>query len=279
MDRQWDQPYGALILMVALMISIDKALPSRPAFRPEVELAILAGITGLVSPSLLPSLCLALVLSIRKRVSMQNWRLASLLSVVIVAAFLVPWGLRNEIELGSVVLTRSNFRLELAAGNQDGATGASGTPGQYPHDSAVAARHLAAVGEVAYMAEMRRAAMDWIAAQPAGFARLTLARLQLLLLPPTSIGGWTPLPGAALGTALVVLFTIAKLAAILVKIRRRERVWLWLIYCFLPLAPYVITHVNERYGFPVFFTSVLLICSSLEQMIAGVRGHSRPAAG
>lgn len=187
--RQWDQPFSALILMGSLLIASDPALSRRPRHRPEFMLAGLTGLAGLISPSALPTLLVTLALTIWNRTRFRDAR-TLLLSVIVVGGMMAPWGLRNQTALGHFILTRSNFGLELAIGNRDGANGRSGVDSTlHPHDAPAAAQRIAGIGEAAYMVEMTGVAKSWITAHPAEFAMITLTRLRLLLLPDESILG------------------------------------------------------------------------------------------
>ena len=273
--RQWDQPFAALILIGSLLVASDPALARRPRYWPEAALAGLTGLAGTVSPSALPTLLLTLALVLWTRTRLRDAR-TMLLSALVVGAMVVPWGLRNQVELGHFILTRSNFGLELAIGNRDAATGRSDVVAtMHPHDSPAAAERVASIGEVAYMAEMSAAAKGWIVTHPAAFAHLTLIRLRLLFLPDGSILGWDPIFGARGAGLLLTGFAVLRLLALAIVVVRWRQPVLWLAHCALPLAPYALTHVNARYEFPIMFTSVCLICTGVDLCL---RSRSRPVA-
>ena len=106
--------------------------------------AVLAGLGGLFSPSLLPSLLIGTAYVMPPRRQTRRAVAVGLLGVAILAAFLLPWGVRNSRELGIFTVTRSNFGLELAIGNNDEAAGAPAMTGQiHPYESLDAARLVA----------------------------------------------------------------------------------------------------------------------------------------
>jgi hypothetical protein len=261
--RQWDQPFAAVILMASLLITADPRLEFRPRFQPERLLALLVGLSATMTPMATPTLLVALVYSMWVRAGIRDWRCV-LQASFIIAIFIVPWGLRNHAELGKFILTRSNFGLELAVGNHDGATGRSSDELHiHPHESLAAAQRVAQIGEVPFMAEMSDRAKRWIAEHPFAFIKLTLTRLRLLVLPDGSILPWDPIFGHEWLALLIGALAVLRLAALLLILALRARPMLWFGHCYLPLAPYLITHVNYRYEYPVFFTSVCMVCTGI----------------
>jgi hypothetical protein len=261
--RQWDQPFAAVILMASLLITADPDLVFRPRFHPERKLALLAGLSATMTPMALPTLLVALVYVMWARAGLRDWRCA-LQASFIIAIFVAPWGLRNQVELGKFILTRSNFGLELALGNHDGATGQSNDDLHiHPHESLAAAQRVAQIGEVPFMTEMSARATRWIAGHPLTFIKLTLTRLRLLVLPDGSILAWDPIFGHRLLALLIGGFAVLRLIAFLLILALRARPLLWFGHCYLPLAPYLITHVNYRYEYPVFFTSACMVCTGI----------------
>lgn len=277
--RQWDQPFAAATLVASLLASFDPAVRDRPAYWLEARMAGLTGIAALVSPSAVPTLIYTSLYLLWVRRHLRPVR-AGLLWLVIVGVCVIPWGLRNQAELGHFVLTRSNFPLELAVGNHDGATGRSSTDVKvHPHDSVAAAHRVAEVGEVAYMTELKAQVIEWIRAHPADFVRLTVTRIRLLIAPDGSIVGWDPLFGAAGVAGLTLAFAIVRLLAAALVLAFGQHRLLWLAHCVLPLAPYAVTHVSMRYEYSVLFTSICLICTAVhlgqERLVRRVRS---PAA-
>ena len=276
-NRQWDQPFSALILVCGWFVFERSRATARPA-RAEAMLAALTGIGTLFSPALLPPLLLSLGGMIRRRAPRRRPR-AVLLAGIVVAAFLLPWGLRNQAVLGQFILTRSNGPLELATGNGPGTDGASGsgdTAFLHPHDSPGAARAVVQLGELGYMQAMRARALGWIAAHPWRFLVVTLRRILLTWLPTPEMVPWHPLVGATLAWGAVLTFGVLRLGALGAAVALRERPLAGLTYAVLPLAPYFVTHVNIRYLYLVYFTSVVLIAVVLDR-IGGGPAHPRGA--
>src|SRR5262249_17462374 len=98
----------------------------------------------------------------------------------------------------------------------------------------------------------------WIIDHPATFAGLTVERCRLFWFPPPDL--WSPSTGARLlraGTSS--LLTLGMIAALIAAfVRRAPARWLLLSIAVGPALPYLITHVNPRYLYPVLWLSALL---------------------
>jgi hypothetical protein len=272
--RLWDQPWSAVVVLCALFVLLDAIRHDRPAWRPEIKLALLGGIGGLLSPAVLPPVVMGLLIMVRARRAKQSqWR-ALALTASIVAVLLVPWGIRNEIQLGKFILTRSGFGLELATGNQDGATGYSTLGGPiHPFMDREAAERLVAVGEARYMDEMTRLGMGWIAAHPMEAASLAARRVWFSFVPPEAMIAWMPVLQIDGRWLVFAVFGLLKLGALVRVMIAGPMRLVWLSFCVLPLAPYFISHLDLRFEFIVFFPTVCMIATA----IAGERNRVKAA--
>lgn len=263
--RQWDQPYGALILVFALFV-FERVRTTRRKYLPVLLLSGLAVFSSLFSPAVIPTIfcCIALSVYLRRHYERPALSIA-IASAILVCGFL-PWGIRNALLLGKFILTRSNFGLELALGNRTGALrhilshgGGVITTSIHPHDNLAAARELARIGEVHYMARMQRLAISWIEAHPLKFIELTLLRIRFLVLPLFHSVKWSPLLGGRLAGGMIIGFGILKLFSYVINAIYTRYLLMLLLFCGLPQLPYVVTHVNSRYAFVVQFTSIVFI--------------------
>ena len=263
--HDWEEPFSSILLIYGWLVLEKFRATAKQGLI--AVMALLTGFGGLLSPVLLPSLFLALLLMLWWSYARQGRALPGvarrgILSALIIAVFLVPWGIRNDILLGKFIITRSNFGLELAVGNQPGAQGPTGigwTAPIHPSVSLQAARQVQVIGEVRYMARMTKLAKHWILADPARFVRLTLTRIRISFLPEQDMKIWFPVIGSAIGLALLWLFGILKLFAIAGSLILRIRPIEMLLFTLLPLAPYFITHVYLRYEIPSIFPSMVLM--------------------
>jgi hypothetical protein len=180
-------------------------------------------------------------------------------------AVCLPWIVRNQIVLGTAQL-RPNFGVELRMGNNDTANGRP-VPFRY-HPSHVDEELdlYRRLGEADYARDNTRRALSWIASNPGRFLELSLRRTQIFwlgelpsrdprrtdhLAPGRDPRSWLKF-GAFLATGAGAL-----LALLLLDLRGSQR---WLVTSAVCLygLPYFVTHVSERYRFPIDPLVVLL---------------------
>lgn len=289
---QYDQPPAALILATGWLAVVRVRKGSLAPRQGGVMLGLLAAAGALISPTTLPPILLGMAWLSWQRLRGAlgpGWWAGAALGIVLVAAGLLGWGLRNERELGAFIVTRSNFGLELAQGNAPPeavlppgmSAEALGSRAQVeasidrlaPLRNLAMARELARVGEVAFMRGMLHQALDWIRADIPGFLLRCLNRLRIWLLPPLEpdyVPVVGPVPPWLVNLALGVLTLPALLALTVLGRPVVEPV----LFVLLPMAPYMITHVNPRYTYLVFFTTVALVLLAADAVLRRV---ARPA--
>lgn len=170
----------------------------------------------------------------------------------------LPWMVRNELALGTPAL-RTNFGVALRLGNGEAASGAPVPFREHPALDAAELARLRALGEVGYDRDSRSRALAWIGAHPARFARLSAERLRGFWLgrwPDRQRGTEEQIePGGdweswlGYGTFLV-LAALALGGALAGAAQPAARALLGgaaLLYG----IPYCLTHVSERYRFPI----------------------------
>lgn len=244
-------------------------------------MALLAAFTFFTSPPVGAALylCCAIVLL---RLPVQRWPGAVLMATAALALFIVPWGLRNQRQLGEAVWLRSNFGLELALANHsaaiDPADPAAVMRGRldaiHPFRSAAnLARMQAAGGEVAYARALGVETRAWIAAHPADFLRLCARHLAEYFVPPA--WQWRvvypQLPAdtqAAVHGGIAIAGLLGALAALL---RQPQRYRLALIMLLVPALPYVITQPNLRYHYLLFGLLVMFAADLLGRLHRALR--------
>lgn len=216
-------------------------------------------------------------------------RAAGAVAFALVAALVcLPWAWRNARVLGTWQL-RSNLGVELRIGNHARANGHPEPLKVHPSHVEDELARYRELGEVPYAADSKRRAFEWIRSDPLGFVALTALRVELFWVgraPP-----FDPRVSAGQGAArdpkswlkwLVFASTGALALASLVRRRSslalRSRLLLGaLVLCFG--GPYYLTHVSERYRFPIDPLLVLLAAVLVHDLLPGSRRNSTPAGG
>ncbi|MFT4057214.1 MAG: glycosyltransferase family 39 protein [Novosphingobium sp.] len=191
-----------------------------------------------------------------------------LLVLALAALTVLPWTVRNEVQLGHWIAVSTNGGYTLLTGNHDTATG------DYTPDAPVVKELMARPGldEVARDAEARRLGMAWITAHPERFLKLAPKKFLRLWLPDGE-AEWAYQGGApgyatfelayravrVLNQGYYVVLMAAFAIAFFVMIARRRRDgqrWIgwWLLPYGIALYPTLICLVfsgQSRFHYPV----------------------------
>lgn len=200
---------------------------------------------------------------------------AKALAAFLACAFAVclPWMLRNRFALGSFSL-RPNFGVELRIGNHDEATGRPLAFLFHPSHVAGELELYRELGEVGYSDENMQRALAWIRAHPRAFAALTLHRARLFWLSEAPADDPRRAASAAPGSDLqgwikFLAYAATSAGALLALARWRGAGDARLLFAgTLALfgVPYYLSHVSERYRFPIDPLLVLLDAVLLLQL-------------
>ena len=181
-DGDWETPYTALFLTSLVPITIELWKRKSFTMRKAVGHGLFWGVGLLFASVLLPLLPVLTAIGFwfLRRTDTSRYARFVLVEVVVVAACLTPWILRNERALGAPIATRSNLGLELRVSNNDDATAdqrANLLRGVYdkyhPLQNAEEAKRVRQLGEVNYNKWANAQAMDWIHSHPKRFLTLT----------------------------------------------------------------------------------------------------------
>ncbi len=173
--RVWETTLGTLLMMLLVLV----VLRVRDGARGWAwfGIGVLCGLTALSNPAMTSVLpCWALWLWLRQR--RRGLRPFRSLALALVACLLTvtPWFVRNYRVFHRFVPFRTNFGLELQIGNNPVTLGGPVYdlhPIQNPREFA----RYKQLGEMAYMAAKKQQALNFIAAHPGRFVRLTLSRV------------------------------------------------------------------------------------------------------
>jgi len=256
-----DGPFVALALLVLIWVVMrlwrDGSWQTRTPWR----FFLFCGFCGLLSPTLLPVMggfLIAGAIACPPKTRPRYFRQAAL-AVAGILLFLLPWAIRNDLELGAPVLTRSNFGIEFWVSNGPGRT--FDHPKNYgtyhPSTNVFEAAKVAELGEVEYSRVKLAEGMEWVRANPRGFLRLTGQRIAAWWFPPH--------PPILLAPKLVLM--LAAFAGLWLMFRSRPVVACLFLITWLTFPDvYYVIHWTSRYRFPMEWQIVL--CASVALLAA-----------
>jgi 4-amino-4-deoxy-L-arabinose transferase-like glycosyltransferase len=242
---------AALMLALLLVGMIGRWRKARASFRTSILLGLGWGIAFHIKPALLPIFVGCLGFELWWRKNRGNWTRTGVMVLAVMIACL-PWALRNYVTFGEVFFIRSNLGLELRVGNNDLAEAAMEVMDRrpvFPRHPAVQvteARLLQKIGEMEYMRQAQREALEWMQENPTEFLQLTALRFVYYWFGPL----FQPI------TVTKIAYTLLSVAAILGLWRwRRDLDPPQLAAVLIPLTTfgliyYIVTYM-PRYRIPV----------------------------
>lgn len=261
--RIWEGGLSALLALANLWLIVTLDKRETIATQPLLLAAALSAVTFFVSPTtgLAIDACWAW-LALRRLPFPRALAFAATAAAAL-ALLLAPWVLRNAQVMGSPVLLRDNFGLEIAMANYPGALDPADPRAEtlararaiHPYQNPQAlARLRAAGGEVAYAQALGRETRAWIAAHPLDFARLALRHYRQFYFPDRwqgALTNWGAFPTLRIEMIrLVAAFGLLGLAVGLV--RRRRYYGLFALYLALAGLPYALVLPIPRYAYVVW---------------------------
>ena len=278
----WEAPYTAIALMLLSVVMFRIYREKNFKLKRAVLAGFAWGIGVLFAPVLLPIFAIsvavgALFASNREQLGYLRFCAVELL---LVAACLAPWAIRNDRALGAPVIARTNLGIELRISNNDLASADEHVnfdhglyqkyhPLQNPREAAL----LRQMGEIAYNEHAEQQALTWIRAHPGKFVELSMQRARLFWF-------YTPHNVDLLQQIKYFLLALIHVLGLfgLVYLFRRNRiaaVVLSLILVVYPLPNYLI-HVGPRQSYPVDWILVLLMFSLMVPLSDTWRRRRRP---
>jgi 4-amino-4-deoxy-L-arabinose transferase-like glycosyltransferase len=172
--RVWD--YALTGLLFTTCFYFAQRLHRQKRLLAWLGFGLVYGVAALANPSVLtmfPVFLLLAVLEMRR--SDKRWVLRCTVAAAGLIAVLTPWTIHNCRALHFAGPVRDNFWLECWAGN-NGDTFESNAVWAHPASNPVEMQRFQAVGEIAYIAEKKALAMNFIEHNPMFFAGLSLRR-------------------------------------------------------------------------------------------------------
>ncbi|MFI5182876.1 MAG: ArnT family glycosyltransferase [Vicinamibacteria bacterium] len=261
----WDTNLTACLLLLVFLLTVR--LGRSPSGRLWAGFGLAWGLLALCNPAALAfgptSWAWACLRSWRPRSSF----VAPLGAALVALSCVTPWLVRNYEVFGEPVFIRGNFGAELRLGNAPGGLGtwaASLHPTQSPREL----DRYRQMGELSYVAEKRREAIDAILGQPALFWTNTARRAYWFWFGMTRDDPDLPPLLRNFGYAVAFLLSLAGLG-LMVRRRKPESLLFAGLFALFPVV-YYITFVTTRYRHPIEPEMMLLIVYTLSTF--GARG-------
>jgi hypothetical protein len=191
----------------------------------------------------------------------RRWRTGkqSLLGVGLAAIFFIaaiaPWVVRNYETFDKFIFIRSNFGAELRLGNGPGADG-TWMSYLHPTQNALALQQYEQMGEIAYVAERKREALEFIRADYGRFAWISFKRFVYYWAgrPRSSEKSAVVDNSAFLASSILAFWGLGRALR-----KHQPRAWLffWLILCYPTIYYFIYPH--SRYRHPVEPMMAILI--------------------
>jgi hypothetical protein len=207
------------------------------------------------------------------RLSQQGVALGHAISACALGFLLIltPWLVRNYLTFGEFVFIKSNFGLELHLGNYEGSTGLSGRGVLHPAGNDREFERFRQMGELSYVKESKRQALEFIVAQPGTFVWLTLRRVVYFWTGNAQLLQIFSLSGR-FEAARYILFSLVSVLAFwgLFSAFRNGHPAVPLFAIILIVFPlvYYVTHPTPRYRHPIEPAMVLLAVYAMRELLS-----------
>jgi len=250
----WETSLAAFLLAIIFWLTLE--LEILDSVTPWIAFGLLWGVAVLTNTSLVTFLPASGLWAWYQRWKAGKRSLAGVaLAAIFFAATIAPWLVRNYEVFGKFIFIRSNFGAELRLGNGPGADG-TWMSYLHPTQNALALQQYEHMGEIAYVAERKREALDFIRADYGRFAWISFKRF---------VYYWAGRPRSSEMSALVdnSAFLASSILAFwgLARALRKHRpgAWLffWLILCYPAIYYFVYPH--SRYRHPIEPSVAILI--------------------
>ncbi len=174
----WDTTFTPLVLSLIFLVALEMAFEKEewPGLQGWMIFGALWGVGALANPSMLTFLPFCGLWIWRQRFKRDLPSLAGVAaSSVIFFLVLSPWLIRNYEVFGRFVFLRDDFGLQLRLGNWKGADGMLMAYLQ-PSQNKLEFEKFQRMGELAYSADCKRLAVEWIGGNPGRFVVVSLKR-------------------------------------------------------------------------------------------------------
>jgi 4-amino-4-deoxy-L-arabinose transferase-like glycosyltransferase len=257
----WDTTFTPLMLSLIFLVSLE--LQHWPGWRGWALFGALWGVGALANPAMLSFLPFCGLWIWRQRYRSSLPSLASVvLSSFVFFVILSPWLIRNYEAFGRFVFIRDDFGLQFRLGNNNMADGMLIATLQ-PNLNKLELEKFQRMGEIAYEADCRRLAFDWIRSHPKRFALISLKRFFYFWngvpRPTDSIVPWDFRGSLFLASSVLALWGLRRALR-----QKRPGAWLFggLIATYPTVYYFVFPHARYRHPLePELFVLIMfLLC-------------------
>ncbi len=259
----WDTTFTPLVLACTFLLALE--LVDWPGLSGWILFGALYGVGALANPTMLMFLPVCGLWIWRQRYRNGLASLAGvILSSVTFFAVLAPWLIRNYEVFGHFVFIRDDFGLQFRLGNGPYADGML-MPYLQPNLNKIELGKFQHMGELAYAAECKRSAFDWIRANPGRLAVISMKRFFYFwngVPRPTSSVGWIDFRSSAfLATSVLAIWG-------LVRALRQKRpgasLFAWLIIAYPAVYYFVFPHARYRHPMePELLVLIMFVFSEM----------------
>jgi 4-amino-4-deoxy-L-arabinose transferase-like glycosyltransferase len=267
----WDTTFTPLILALIFLVALE--LEDWPGLRGWILFGALFAVGALANPTMLAFLPFCGLWAWRQRSRRGLPSLAGVvLSSFIFFLVLSPWLVRNYKAFGRVVFIRDDFGLQLRLGNNKLADGMLIATLQ-PNLNQPELEKFERLGELAYEAECRRLAFEWIHANPSRFAIISLKRFFYywngVPRPTDSNAPWDFRSSLFLASSVLAIWGLGRAL-------RQKRPGTWLFAGLVLTYPtvYYFVYPHARYRHPIepelIILMVFLLCEARSRTTRGI---------
>jgi len=269
----WDTTLSPLLLSLIFLTALQ--LGESPASRRWwIQLGILWGLLALANPSTLSFLPVCLLWIWYRRFAQGRGAIPGMVvALVVMAACLSPWLMRNFITFGRFVFIRDDFGLQLRLGNGPYADGLLMAYLQ-PNLNVYEMQRFRQLGELRYAEECKRQAFDFIREHPGRFTLISVKRFVYYWA-----GAPKPNEGPALTALRGSLFLASSVLALwglgLALRQRKSGAWLFALLVLSYPTVYYLVYPHARYRHTIE-PELLILAVFLVSEAASKRTRKQP---
>jgi hypothetical protein len=267
----WDTTFTPLVLSLTFLVALE--MEDWRGLGGWVIFGALWGVGALANPSMLTFLPFCGIWIWRQRFKRSLPSLAGVAaSSAIFFLVLSPWLIRNYQVFGRFVFLRDDFGLQLRLGNWKGADGMLMAYLQ-PSQNKLEFEKFQRMGELAYSADCKHLALEWIRGNPGRFAVISLKRFFYYWNGvPRETGSRAPVDFRSslfLATSVLAIWGLGRALR-----QKRRGAWLFAGLVLTYPTTYYFVFVNARYRHviePELFILVVFLLSEISR-------HATPVA-